>query len=175
MIKLSFFAEYGSVGIEFKQLWPSKTAETTHSTVPASANVPAQTPKEVVKPKEEVVRNAADSSSTIADRRQALKSYVTIPAQKRKRWKSSSEDYDDSSELSSPTKRSKKRAHERRSRRESSGRHRTAESSHKDRKISDERYKQPKEHVSRVLKSDDPPRIVSDFRGVSLKITILQG
>ena len=133
--------------------------------------MPTQTPEELITPKLEVVRNEADSSSALVERPKARKRYVTVPAQKRKLWKSSSEDYD-SSELSSPTKRSKKSVHERRGRMASPGSHR--DGSHRDGQLNEESCRQPKERVSNLSRRELPPRIVSDLKG-GLKITILQG
>lgn len=162
--------EYGSVDIELEQRWSSKATRSTD--IQASTSVPPQTPEELMKPKLDVVRNEADSSSANTERPKTLKRYVTVPAQKRKRWKSSSEDYD-STEVFTLTKRGKKSAgHDRKSRRASPGSHRNG--SHRDRQLIDEPYRLSKERVSRVSRPELPPRIVSDFKD-GLKITILQG
>lgn len=143
--------------IEFKQLWPSRLVETTDNNASGLAAAPVPLPKEQSK----VVRNKADSSSSTAERHQALKSYVTVPSQKRKRWEGT--DYGrDVDELSCPSKRNKKNTRERRSH----GRHSSADSSKKgDRN----------RHASIVVKPDLPSRIVRDFRGGSLQITISRG
>ena len=170
--------------MNIEQLWSSKavdTAHTTvpvseaapvdtvHSTVPASEAVPVLPPKEVSKPKAEVVHNKADSSSSTTEKHEKCKRHVTVQSQKRKRWDSTSKD-NDASKSSSSSKRSKKNTHRRRSSsRKSPDRHNTVGTSKKgdrDRRTS----------VSSVVKAEPPSRrIVSGFKGGSLQITILRG
>lgn len=178
----SFFSSgYGSVDIE--QVWSSKAVDTAHSTVPVSEAAPVDTlhstvpvseavpvlsPKEVSKPRAEVVHNKADSSSSTTEKHKNRKRHITVQSQKRKRWDSTSED-NDANKSSSLSKRSKKNTDRRRSSRKSPDRHNTVGSTKKgdrDRRTSG----------SSVIKSDPPSRrIVSGFKGGSLQITILRG
>lgn len=151
--------------------------DSVQTTVPESAAASVQPPKELSKPKAEVVSNKADSSSSTTERHQTHKRHITVQSHKRKRWESSSKD-NETDEFSSPPKRSKKHTHERRSHRETPDRHNTADSSKKgdrDQQISDDRVVQAKDDVSSLAKSNLPQRIVSGFKGGSLQITILRG
>jgi len=140
--------------------------DAANSTVPEAA--PVLLPKEVSKPKAEVVHNEADSSRSTTGKHDVRKRHITVQSQKRKRWDSTSEDTD-SHKYSSSSKRSKKNTHRRSSRRKSPVRHETASSSRKG-----ERDRRTSE--SSGVKSDPPSRrIVSGFKGGSLQITILRG
>lgn len=164
-----FPSGYGSVDIE--QLWSSKTMDTAHTTVPESTATPVQPQKELSKPKAEVERKEADSSSSTSNRHQMRKRHITVDSQKRKRWESSCKD-NDADEFSTSPKRSKKHTRERRSRWESPNQRNTVDSSKKGDRS---RVKQTKDDVSSPAKSNLPPRIVKGFKGGSLQITILRG
>ncbi|XP_078369524.1 uncharacterized protein LOC144653411 isoform X2 [Oculina patagonica] len=159
---------YGSVDIE--QLWSSKTMDTARTTVPESTATPVEPPKELPRPKAEVERKEADSSSSTRDRHQMRKRHVTVDSQKRKRWESSSKG-NDADEYSSSPKRSRKHTRERRSRWESPDRHNTVDSSKKGVR---RRVKETNNDVSSPPETNLPPRIVSGFKGGSLQITILR-
>lgn len=146
----------------------SETApvDTAHSTVPEAA--PKLLPKEVSKAKAEVVHNEADSSGSLTKKHDRRKRHITVQSQKRKRWDSTSEDTD-ANKYSSSSKRSKKSSHRRSSRRRSPDRREPGSSSRK-------RERARRTSESSGVKSERPSRrIVSEFKGGSLQITILRG
>lgn len=160
--------EAAPVGTLDRNVPVSETApvDTADSTVSEAA--PELLPKEVSKPKAEVVHNEADSSSSTTKKHDMRKRYITVQSQKRKRWDSTSEDTD-ANKYSSSSKRSKRNTHRRSSRRKSPDRRETVSSSRKG-----ERARRTSE--SSVAKSDTPSRrIVSGVKGGSLQITILRG
>lgn len=140
--------------------------DTAHSMVPEAA--PELLPKEVSKPKAEVGRNEADSSSSLTKKHGMRKRHITVQSQKRKRWDSTSEDTD-ANKYTSSSKRSKKTSHRRSSHRKSPDRRETGSSSRK-------RERARRTSESSGVKSEPPSRrIVSEFKGGSLQITILRG
>ena len=136
--------------------------ETTHDKIPETTTAPAE-------PKPKIVRNEVDSSTP------TIKSYVTVPSQKRRRRNSTTEG-SDTEESITPSKRRRPDAHKRRRHRESPVRHSSVEcakKSNRDRSRSNERRQRSKGDHSR--EENHPSRIVSDTREGILKITILQG
>lgn len=147
-------------------MWSSKAVDTAHTSVPESVAAPVQPPKDLSKPKAEVVHNEADSSSSTTDRRRSHRRHITVESKKRKRWDSTSDD-NDADEFSLSSKRSKKHTHDRRDHKESTYWRDTVDSSKKGER---DRIEQNQDDGPNL-----PSRIVSSFKGGSLQITIRQG
>ena len=159
-----FFLDFGSVDIDFKQLWPN-TVETTPETLPESSAPPA--PLRSV-----VVRVNADSSNSTVD----TKSRVKEPSEKRRR-NSDSEESDSGPLYTSPPrwKRAgtpKRKRHRKSPEWSSSGG--SEKKTGRKRQRSEGRHKGFKDSVIRPRELNLPSRVVNDTEG-GLQITILRG
>lgn len=162
---LFVFSGFGSVDIDFKQLWP-KTVETTPDTLPESSAPPAHL-------KSVVVRIEADSSNSAVD----TKTHVKEPSKKRRR-SSDSEDSDSDPLYTPPLTRERAgRTPKRKRHRKSPDRGSSVGSTKKTgrkRQRSEGRHKQFKGFVIRPRELNLPSRVVNDAEG-GLQITILRG
>ena len=166
---------FSFVNTDFTQTW-SKEVNTAYGEVTESIT-PLTQLQEPAKPKPEIVCNEADSSSASPERVPPVKNYVRAPFLKRKiRW----EKYwvGNDSELSSLSKRRKPDSHEKREKEDSRHQGGWIEKSTKADAISNgsvDNSESLKAGAPSTWCSKPPARIVSDLKGRSLQITILQG